>query len=144
MMENRTGQCLCGTVRVAFDMPKAEFQACHCKQCQTWTGGGPFYAIRAMNVAIEGEDNLTSYCHSEWGERVSCSTCGTTITWKMQGKPPAFLAIGLLDDTSDLSLTEEIFIDQRPDWLCAIESANQSTEAEMKAQLQAYLAKQGS
>ena len=53
------------------------------------------------------------------------------------------LALGVLDDRSAMRLTEEIFIDHRPDWMPPCPGAAQHTEAEMQAQLAAYLAKQG-
>jgi hypothetical protein len=142
MSDRRSGQCLCGKVRIEADFPKTGFQACHCVQCQRWTGGGPFLAIRAHNLEISGEDNVESYCHSSWGERANCQNCGSILWWKMQGKPPAFVAVGLLVDQSDLTLTEEIFVDHRPAWLKPEDGASQSTEAEQVAQLNAYLEKQ--
>ena len=140
--DRRNGQCLCGAVKVSADLPSSGFQACHCVQCQRWTGGGPFLAIRAQNLEIDGEENVESYCHSTWGERVNCRICGSILWWKMQGKPPAFIAVGLLDDQGGLSLTEEIFVDHRAQWLRPEAGASQSTEAEQVAQLNAYLEKQ--
>ena len=139
--QTRSGQCLCGAVKVSASFPKPEFQACHCHQCQQWTGGGPFYAVRANDISIEGADNITSYNHSEWGERANCKTCGSVLYWTMKGKPPAFLALGLFEEQSDLTLSEEIFVDHRPNWLPAGVSASQSTEAEQMAELNAYLEK---
>ena len=139
--EIHTGSCLCGGVAYRVTGPMRRVTACHCKQCQTWTGGGPLLAIRAKDVMVEGADNIRTYNASEWGERASCGICGSILYWTMKGKPPAFLALGLFEDQSDLRLTEEIFIDHRPAWLPAMEGANQSTEAEQQALLQAYLEK---
>ena len=142
-LDTRTGGCLCGAVTVSAMLPGTGMQLCHCKQCQTWTGGGPLTAIRAKDVVFEGEENIQSYCASGHGERGFCRICGSTIFWKMQGKPPAFLPIGLFEDQSGIRVTEEIFVDRRPDWLPAHEGAAQHDEAEMQAQLAAYLARSG-
>ena len=139
----RSGGCLCGAVTVTAVLPKPEMQLCHCKQCQTWTGGGPLTAIRAKDIVLTGEENIQTYRASDHGERAFCKTCGSTIYWKLQGKPPAFLPVGLLEDQSGITVTEEIFVDHRPDWLPAHAGASQSDEATMQAQLAAYLARSG-
>ena len=140
-MSTRTGQCLCGAVRFRATA-SLEAQACHCTQCQRWTGGGPYYAVRVRDLVLSGDDNIRSYAHSEWGERAVCGTCGSTLYWKLQGRSVAFVALGLLDDQSGIKVTEEIFVDNRPDWMPPFEGAAQKTEAEMKAQLAAFLNKE--
>lgn len=140
-MSARTGGCLCGAVRFAADVAD-ELQACHCTQCQRWTGGGPLYSVRVKNLDLTGEADINAYHHSEWGERASCRTCGSTLYWRLQGRSVAFVAPGLLDDQSGLTLTEEIFVDDRPEWLPPHAGAAQRTEAEMKAQLAAFLEKE--
>lgn len=140
-MQRRSGQCLCGAVRLVADVEETA-QACHCTQCQRWTGGGPFYATRVTNLTLTGKEHIESYHHSAHGERAVCKTCGSTLYWKMRGHSIAFVALGLLDDQSGITVTEEIFIDDRPAWLSPIEGASQHTEAEMQAQLDAFLAKE--
>jgi hypothetical protein len=121
---------------------ETDIQACYCGQCQRWTGGGPLFAVRVRNLEITGETAIEAYHHSAHGERAFCRTCGSTLYWRMQGKPVAFVSPGLLDDQSGMTVTEEIFVDQRPDWFPAFVGAKQSTEAEMQAQLQAFLEKE--
>ncbi len=136
-----TGQCLCGAVRFSAVLPNDSIQACHCGQCQRWTGGGPLLAVRVKDVALEGEDHIRAYHASDHGERAFCGTCGTTLYWRMQGRSIAFLPVGLMDDQSGLRVGEEIFVDHRPAWLAAWPEAKQRDEAEMKAQLHAFLSK---
>ena len=135
----RTGGCLCGAVRFTATLPKTGVQACHCGQCQRWTGGGPLLSVRVADLEITGEDAIATYAASDWGERAFCQTCGSTLYWRMQGRPVAYMAVGLLDDQSDLSVTEEIFIDHRPGWLPPWPGATQSTEAEEMAKLTDFL-----
>ena len=136
-MTRRTGRCLCGAVTVAADIPKRTFLACHCGQCQRWTGGGPLYSIDAENVEITG-DGVAEHFASEWGARAFCKYCGTTLYWRMRDRGITSLAVGVLDDRSDLSLGQEIFVDRRPGWMQPVEGASQSTEAEEFAKLKAY------
>ena len=141
-MDQRNGQCLCGAIKVKATLLQPEIQACHCVQCQRWTGGGPHFALWVKDLEIDGATNLNSYRASEWGERANCKNCGSIIYWKMQGKDPDSIAVGLLDDQSGLTLSEEIFVDRRAAWAHPVETANQSTEAEQIAKFDAYMARQ--
>lgn len=137
--QRREGGCLCGAVRFSARLPKPEIQACHCVQCQRWTGGGPLMVVKVEDLEMIGEDGLSAFRASEWGERLFCRTCGATITWRMAGAPTGEVAVGLLDDQSGLSVAREIFVDHRPGWLPVWEGATQSDEAEEMARLDAYL-----
>lgn len=137
-MTSRAGKCLCGAVSFHATVEDSA-QACHCTQCQRWTGGGPLYAVRVRDLELTGTDHIRSYDHSDWGTRAVCDTCGSSLYWKMQNSPIAFVALGLLDDQSGITVTEEIFVDARPDWMPPFAGAVQRTEAEMKAQLDAFL-----
>lgn len=138
-MKERTGGCLCGAVRFRA-LTGDEVNACHCTQCQRWTGGGPYYSVRAREVEVTGADRVIAYHASAWGERASCGTCGAILYWRMQGKPLSNLAAGALDDPSGLRVTSEIFVDYRPEWMAPYPGATQSTEAEEMAKLQQELA----
>jgi len=138
-MGHRSGQCLCGAVSFTGDVADT-ILACHCGQCQRWTGGGPYYAVRVTDIEIAGAEMINDFHASAWGERAVCRTCGTTIYWKMQGKPPHSVAAGLLDDQSGMRVTEEIFVDYRAAWMPAFEGATQSTEAQEMAKLDEYQA----
>ncbi len=137
--DRRTAQCLCGAVRITAVIPDGGFQLCHCEQCQRWTGGGPLTAIRAKEIEITGQDAIETYHASDHGARAFCKVCGTTLYWKMQDHPLGFLPVGLFDDQSGFTVTEEIFVDKRPDWLPPHDGASQQDEAEMQAQLAAFL-----
>ena len=142
-MTERSGSCLCGAITFKGDVSD-QIQACHCVQCQRWTGGGPLFSSRVAEIAIEGGEMAAAYHASEWGERVVCKTCGSTLWWKMQGKDVTFVATGLLDDQSGLTVTQEIFVDYRPDWLPPFPGASQSTEAQELAKLNEHLAGESS
>ncbi len=135
----RSGQCLCGAVKVSAVTPDDSLQACHCIQCQRWTGGGPLFSVRVTDLELSGTKSISAYRASAWGERAFCATCGATLYWRMQGKPVAFVAPGLFDDQSGLTLREEIFVDHRPDWFPPWPGATQSTEAEELKKLHDFL-----
>jgi hypothetical protein len=134
-----SGGCLCGAVRVAARLADGRIEACHCGQCRRWTGGGPLFSVRVGDLTVEGADDIAAYHASAWGERAFCRVCGTTPYWRMQGRPVAFVAAGLLDDQSGLTVAEEIFCDLRAPWFPTFAGASQSTEARELARLDACL-----
>jgi hypothetical protein len=140
----RDGQCLCGAVSFHARLPTHGIHACHCTQCQRWTGGCPLLVVSVEDPEIKGKDALLRYEASGHGERAVCGQCGSTIWWRMQGRTVKGIALGLLNDQSGLRVTEEIFVDYRPDWFKPFEGASQSTEAEEFKKLDAFLASQRS
>ncbi len=136
--------CLCGKVKISVELKNADIQACHCKQCQVWTGGGPLYVAHVNDIHFDGTEYIQTFHASEHGERGFCRACGTTLYWSMRGEKPSSIPVGLLDDQSKLKLSEEIFVDRRPAWLSAAEGANQSSEDEQLALLERYQAQKKS
>lgn len=137
-MSRQEGHCLCGAVQVAADLG-TDLTACHCRQCQRWTGGGPLFSVRVTGLEIKGEEHVATYRASAHGERAFCRTCGSALWWKMQGRPVAFVVPGLFDDQEAMEMQGEIFADHRPGWLAPWPGAKQTTEAEELAGLEAFL-----
>ena len=138
-MNTRAGKCLCGAVSLSAEIDDPKIDACHCTQCQRWTGGGPLINVRVDSVTFNDDAPIREYSISDWGVRAFCENCGSTLYWRMADGKIKHIAVGLLDDQSGLRLTEEIFVDYRPDWLEPVPGASQSTEAEQFALLQEYL-----
>lgn len=136
---HRAGGCLCGSVRFTCTLRAPELQACHCVQCQRWTGGGPLIVAHVDALEIEDDSSIGRYHASEWGERGFCTNCGSTLFWTIKDRAPESIVVGLLDDQSGLTMTEEIFVDHRPDWLPIWPNAGQSTEAQELTKLHDYL-----
>lgn len=134
-------QCLCGAISFQFRLTSKAITACHCQQCQRWTGGGPLYVTPVTGLNIEGKEHIAQYHASEHGERAFCKHCGTTLYWTFKNKTPAYLPVGLLDSQNELTVQEEIFIDHRPTWLSPYDNAAQSTQAQQLQLLDEYLNK---
>ena len=116
---NKTGSCLCGAVTIAIENAPSETGACHCSMCRKWSGGVYLgYHAPAESVTIEGQDNISVYSSSEWAERGFCKSCGSSLFYRVTAPGPHkgayHIGFGLLDDTSGVALTEEIFVDERP------------------------------
>lgn len=127
---------MCGAVRYDASVPRREILACHCGQCQRWTGGGPFFSVDVEDARFTGEADISAHHASEWGERAFCSKCGSTLYWRMRGGPVTGVAAGTLDDQEGFAVTREIFCDRRAGWLDPWSGASQSTEAEEFAKLE--------
>lgn len=112
MTEQRTGQCLCGGVKLRVSLETDEVAACHCNMCRTW-GGGPLIAFGAgTEVAFEGENLIKRYDSSEWAERGFCGRCGTHLFYRLKSNGQHYLPLGLLDDASGLTLGQELFVEE--------------------------------
>ena len=133
-----TGSCLCGAVTYAAkDMP-AEVGACHCEMCRKHSGG-IFIGVRvpADNISFEGEDNVGTFKSSEWAERSFCKKCGSTLYYHVTAAGPEsgvyHLGFGTLDDQSGFALSEEIFIDRKPEAYAFAGETKTMTAAEVFA-----------
>lgn len=109
------GHCLCGAVGIELTGAKDEVEICQCTMCRRW--GGAFYvALTGDSFAISGEDAITAYASSEWGERAFCSKCGTNIWWRFKPTGNRSFSAGLFDEASGLAIEKEIFVDEGADW----------------------------
>tara|TARA_R110002051_G_scaffold67323_2_gene121828 strand:+ start:2857 stop:3138 length:282 start_codon:yes stop_codon:yes gene_type:complete len=88
-------------------------------------------------MSIEGLDRLTTYTSSPWAERAFCGTCGCSIFYRVTAPGPHqgtyHVGLGTMDDTSGISLTEEIFIDRKPQGYAFAGDTRKMTEAEVMA-----------
>lgn len=107
----RSGGCLCGAVRYSAMIESERFGACHCPMCLKWTGG-PLLNVRA-SATFEGTP--TVYASSDWAERGFCSTCGSSLFYRLRtSEGPLHLAFGSLDNAEGLTFTHQVFIDRKP------------------------------
>lgn len=109
-----SGGCLCGAVRFAAVPEKLEMDVCHCGMCRKWSGG-TFMAVPCTGVTVVDDTALSVYRSSDWGERVFCKTCGSSLFWRLRGGD-GHVAVSMqsFDDLSSFTFTEEIFIDEKP------------------------------
>lgn len=116
--QKRSGQCLCGAVKLTAHGEVKEADACHCSMCRREGGGGPYYAVQFQGkVILNTAETLTWYAASEWGERGFCSICGTAVVWRLKEFPDKLsVSLGVLDDTSGIQLDAHIFTDSGPDY----------------------------
>jgi len=127
-----TGRCMCGACDFAAVPTTLESGACHCEMCRKWAGG-VFMAVSATDVVFSDAAPLKVYDSSDWGERVFCSTCGSTLVWQTKDGAHKSVSAAAFDNPNAFPLTSEIFIDRKPDAFAFVGDHARLTKADVMA-----------
>ena len=122
-MDQFTGSCLCGDVRITASGQPYRVGLCHCLDCRKH-GGSLFHAFAifpADRVTVEGETH-------DYGERVSgsdvprtsstrhfCPRCGSSLLSRSGDEVE--VSLGSLDAPDQLMPTYELWTVRRESWL---------------------------
>lgn len=137
MSVSTTGGCMCGAVRYTLKQAPDHIGACHCGMCRKFSGGIELgLDVPLDGIVWEGEDSIRIYKSSEWAERGFCETCGSSLFYRiLPGDilPEGMMSLsaGSLDDLGDLPLTQEVYIDCKPDGYAFAGSRKQLTEQDV-------------
>ena len=128
-MTEKTGQCLCGAVSFSARDVGNKFGACHCDMCRRWTGSALLgVTIKDKNIVWRGEEHIAQFQSTFWAKRGWCKNCGTNLFFKvtLQGdhSDDTEIPLGLFDDPSGFTMTNEIYIDHKPDSFAYVGSEN--------------------
>ncbi len=109
---------MCGAVRFeARDVP-SKCGACHCEMCRRWTGSA-LIGVTVPTDSITWTGPVKTLQSSDWAERGFCPDCGTGLFFRvtMQGQwfGSTELPVGVFDDPNGFEMTNEIYIDHKPD-----------------------------
>ena len=129
----RTGQCLCGAVTLTARKAGKTVGACHCTWCRKWCGGPLMAMDCGTEVEISGEDSVTIYDSSEWAERGFCNKCGSALFYRLKQNGEHVIAAGLFGDAEDLTFTNQVFIDEKPNFYNFAEDTKNLTGPELFA-----------
>lgn len=128
------GTCLCGAVSINAKAKTHNIGVCHCKMCRQW-GGGPMFAAECEEaVTFEGEEYIATFRSSGWAERGFCKNCGTHLFYRLTEEGHYAIPIGLFKDSDVWTLSEQIFIDQKPAFYSFAENTKNLTEDEVFSQ----------
>lgn len=128
--EPLTGHCLCGGVTITLTGMHKEVDVCHCSMCARW-GGAMYAGLEADDVSITGEDKITVYPSSEWAERAFCSACGSNLWYKFKPTGGCTFLAGLFEVPAGLSIKQQIFVDEKPDWYDLAQDSPKKTGAQI-------------
>ncbi len=113
-MTERSGQCMCGAVRVKALNPPGKVNACYCDMCRRWTGGRFLSLYVSLDeLEIEGRTHIAELQTSDWAARASCAKCASPIWYRPKGGDHVGLSVGLIDDLTGLTLKYEYYVDQK-------------------------------
>lgn len=135
---DKTGSCLCGAVRFTLGDVPGQTGACHCGMCRKFSGGVYLgVQVPGGKVTFQSDDTLARYASSAWAERGFCARCGSSLFYRVTAPGPHHdqhhFGLGSLDDTTGITLTQEIFIDRKPEGYAFAGDTHKMTEAEMMA-----------
>lgn len=132
--EIRHGGCLCGTVRYRVDGPMREIIACHCKQCQRWSGHiVAATACRRDQLQFERAETLRWFASSESAERGFCARCGSSLFWRERDSNAVSVMAGALDTPTCLRLTKHIFVADKADYFELMDGLPQHTRTSKRS-----------
>ena len=109
-MDQVTGGCLCGKVRIVASGQPYRVGICHCRDCRKHHGA-LFYAAAVFPqdaVTISGETR-------DYAGRHFCPTCGSSVFARTDDEIEVHL--GSLDEADQLTPTYESWVIRREAWL---------------------------
>jgi len=124
-------------VRFEVALIEEKFHVCHCGMCRKWSAG-PFMGVSCQAPGtITKKDGLAWYRGSKWAERGFCAQCGASLFYRLAENHEAMLVVAVeaLDDVSDLTLAQHIYVDSKPDRYDFADDRPRLTEAEFLAQI---------
>ena len=132
------GSCLCGAVGIIAKSINKLVGACHCSMCRKW-GGGPLLAVDCgQNVSFEGEENISVYNSSDWGERGFCKKCGSHLFYRLKENKQYIIPAGLFEDQEFFVFDHQVFIDHKPAFYSFANKTTNMTEAEIYEMYSSY------
>ena len=131
----RSGQCLCGAVRLTATHADNHVSACHCASCRRWSGGPQMAINCGSSVSIEGQEHVAIYDSSRWAERGFCSKCGSNLFYRLKGNGEHHVLVGIFDDFRNLNFTDQYFIEEKPAFYEFTNQTKNMTGAELFARV---------
>ncbi|SHH25956.1 Uncharacterized conserved protein [Cognatiyoonia sediminum] len=116
-MEKIKESCECGAVSFEISNPRKKITFCHCSQCRK--SSGHYWAAtnaKFEDVTFLSDDTLTWYTSSDWAKRGFCSTCGSSLLYRMNDVEGIGIAAGSLEDPTGLKPGKHIFVADKGDY----------------------------
>jgi len=118
-----TGGCRCGSVRYVLNIeaPPTVY-ACHCTDCQTWSGSAFAENFLVRSEALEVNGALVSWDYispsGAQGVQNYCGTCHTRI-FNTNSRAPGMTNVraGTLDQSNQLSPVAHIWVASKQPWV---------------------------
>lgn len=132
-MTKLTCSCACGAATFGATPKDMTAGACHCRNCRKWTGGIFLSVDCEAQVAYDNEDALNVWSSSDWAERVSCATCGSSLIWRTKDRSSNQVSIQAFEAPGDFNLDHELFVDVKPQGYAFANETQKLTGADVMA-----------
>lgn len=123
----KSGGCVCGSVRFKATAEPSRITICHCRWCQRRTGTafGTEVVFDSDDVVVTGQD-VRHYHHvsdesGRWLDLEFCGKCGSNLGFTLEAVPGIrTLPAGTFDDPTwirtDRYKTRHVFLRSRREW----------------------------
>lgn len=125
--------CACGAATFTAAPKDMTAGACHCGVCRKWAGGVFLSADCEATVSYNDEAALNVWNSSDWAERVSCATCGSSLIWRTKDRSSNQVSIQSFAAPEAFTLDHEIFVDEKPQGYAFAGETKKLTGAEVFA-----------
>jgi hypothetical protein len=117
-----TGQCHCGAIRYEADVDPAKVNACHCTDCQKFSGAPYRVSVRAPKESfrlLSGTPKIYVKTAESGNKRAQafCADCGSAIYAAAVPDPDAYmLRVGGIDQRAELPPQRQIWCRSALPW----------------------------
>lgn len=85
-------------------------------------------------IRLTGDEHITRYKSSDWAERGFCSKCGSNLFYRFVPADNYSFPAGLFEGMEGMTLTEEIFVDEQPEYYSFAQDTIRKTGEEILAE----------
>ena len=115
------GDCYCGNITINATVKKSEIRACHCTDCQKFSGA-PFRAIAVASydkISIKGTPKEYIKIGDSGNKRIQafCSVCGTQLFAANMDKTLFNIRTGFLNQRNELRPKQHVFTTSSMAWI---------------------------
>ena len=118
-MSELHGKCSCGEVEFKFTTDALVAYQCHCSICRKATGSAFSTTLMTAEdtfVWLLGKEKISSYSKKSGYKVNFCSNCGSPVPNKFRNFPLFSVPVGSLDNSDDIEIAVQIFLDSRAAW----------------------------
>jgi hypothetical protein len=121
-MARMAGGCLCGAIRYTTEAEPIFSSACHCRDCQRFTGSAFGALVALPKEALTFSGTMATFTSpggsGKLVHRHFCPKCGSSMAEETEFSPGCvILNIGTLDEPKSVTMAREIFCDDALPWV---------------------------
>ena len=121
-----SGKCHCGAIKLLGKTDTANTMACHCTDCQVFSGG-PYRTVavcKAEDLIFEGDPKEYVKIADSGNKKIQgfCGNCGTQLFAADENKTVFNIRVGWLDQRDKLKPQKHIFGASSQDWITCIKN----------------------